>query len=148
MPADDHPSKPPVLVALLAVLAALGVTALFGGGQFLLDPSGSIVGMPTSALEGSPFPDYTVPGLVLFSVLGVLPLAVCYGLLARRRCAPTAAGLVGLATVAWIAVQGVIVGFGHWLQWLYLVVGVVIVGLAVQPSVRGYCDGQSGEPQR
>lgn len=134
--------RPRGVSALLVVLAFLGVSALVGGGQFLLDPSGDSIGMPTSALAGSPFADFLVPGLILFAVLGVYPLAVAYGLRGRRRWAWPATVSVGVATVVWIAVQGAIIGFGHWLQWLYLLVGVAILGLALLPSVRRYGDAR------
>ena len=41
--------------------------------------------MPLSMLEGSPFKDYLIPGLILLVVLGLFPLVVLYGLVRRRR---------------------------------------------------------------
>ena len=140
MTSDARPAngRPTAVLALLAALSFLGVSALAGGGQFLLDPSGGIIGTPTAALAGSPFADYLVPGLVLFVVLGLYPLLVAYGLWRRRGWAWPAVLSVGVATVVWIAVQGAIIGFGHWLQWLYLLLGLAIVALALLPSARGF----------
>lgn len=129
----DHPLAGRVLMACLLLL---GVGALGGGGQFLLDPSGGIAGLSTDALDGSPFADYLIPGLVLFVVLGVYPLVVLWGLSVHRRWAWLASLSVGAALIIWIGVQGAIVGFGHWLQVAYLLLGVLVVALATLPSVR------------
>jgi hypothetical protein len=121
---------------LMACLLFLGIGAIGGGGQFLLDPTGGIIGMPVDVLAGSPFTDFLLPGLILFTVLGLFPLVVLYGLYTRRSWAWPAVIMVGIALIIWIVVQGLIVGFGHWLQWLYLCLGFVLILLALLPSVR------------
>ena len=120
----------------MAGLVVLSVGALGGGLQFVIDPTGESIGMSTELLAGSPFADYLIPGVILFTVLGVYPLVVCYGLYTRRQWAWLAALSVGVALIVWIVVQGAIIGFGHWLQWLYLLFGFVLVLLTVHPSVR------------
>ena len=128
--------KPLAVIALMAGLVVLGVGALGGGLQFILDPTGESIGMSAELLAGSPFTDFLIPGLILFTVLGVYPLFVCYGLYKRRQWAWPAALSVGVALIIWIVVQGAVIGFGHWLQWLYLLFGIVIVLLVLLPSVR------------
>ncbi|RQG97907.1 hypothetical protein EA473_01555 [Natrarchaeobius chitinivorans] len=120
----------------MACLLFLGISAIGGGGQFLLNPTGDIIGMPVDVLAGSPFTDFLLPGMILFTALGLFPLAVLYGLYTERRWAWPAAIMVGIALIVWIVVQGLIVGFGHWLQWLYLSLGFVLILLALLPSVR------------
>ena len=120
----------------MACLLFLGISAIGGGGQFLLDPTGDIIGMPVDVLDGSPFTDFLVPGMILFTVLGLFPLVVLYGLYTERGWAWPAVVIVGAALIVWIVVQGLIIGFGHWLQWLYLGLGFVLILLALFPSVR------------
>jgi hypothetical protein len=38
----------------------------------MLAPRGEVMPLPLSALAGSPFDTYLVPGLILFGVLGVV----------------------------------------------------------------------------
>jgi hypothetical protein len=114
----------------------LGVSGLAGGGQFILAPSGRLIGISPTLLAGSPFDSYLVPGVILFSILGVFPLVVVYGLFRRKRWAWPAAIAVGVALVVWVLVEGAVIGFGKRLQYPHLIQGVVIVGLAVLPSVR------------
>lgn len=77
----------------------------------MLGPRGEIIPLPLSALKGSPFETYFVPGLILFCALGLGPLAAAE--LARRRhtLAPLAALGVGVALLIWMMVEIVIVGY-------------------------------------
>jgi hypothetical protein len=52
--------------------------------------------LPLSALAGSPFDTYLVPGLILFGVLGLGPLVAAGLAWLRRPAAPVAAFVVGL----------------------------------------------------
>jgi len=80
--ADRHrrPALTWVLFGLL-VLQALG--GIGGGGALAIKPRG-LLQMPMSYIEGSPFHDYCIPGVILPLVLGVIPLVVAIGLLQRR----------------------------------------------------------------
>jgi hypothetical protein len=42
------------------------------GAALLVGPNGEIIRLPVSALAGSPFINYFVPGAVLFVVLGLV----------------------------------------------------------------------------
>lgn len=128
--------RPLALWVLLGLHGFLGVRGVLGGGQFILDPSGDIIGLSTALLAGTPFRDFLLPGLVLFVALGAAPLAVAYGLLRDRRLAWTASVAVSLFLVAWVVAEGVFVGFGRRLQYPNLVQGVVMLLLTLTPSVR------------
>ncbi len=62
----------------------LGIGALFGGIQFILAPDGHLLGVPLSMLAGTPFQSFLVPGLLLFTLVGIGPM-VAAALTARRR---------------------------------------------------------------
>lgn len=114
----------------------LAVTALYGGGMLVLDPTGGSVGMPVEWLDGTPFSDYLLPGLVLFGVLGVGALAVVLWLLLRWPGARYAAVGLGVALVGWIVVQVLLLGRLHPFHLVYGGLGALLVGLALLPSVR------------
>lgn len=128
--------RPVAVWLLMALVGLLGVTALAGGTQFVLVPSGDFVGVSTAELAGSPFDDFLVPGLVLFTVLGVYPLLVLYGLYRRHRLAWLATISVGIALAVWVAVEGLVIGFGERMQFPHLVQAIVIVVLAAMSPVR------------
>ena len=118
----------------LSLEVLLSVGALAGGAARVLGPRGEILPLPVSALAGSPFDSYLLPGVVLFAVLGIGPLVAAD--LARRRhaLAPTAALAVGIALLGWLAVEIAVIGFSMTppLQPIYLVLGaaITLVGLA------------------
>lgn len=131
----DTSRRPAALWLLLVLLLVQGLGGLAGGLSLALRPDGSIMQMPVSYLDGSPFSDYLIPGLILLLVLGVLPLVAVAGLWMGRRWAWYAAVVVGLGLMIWILVEILIIPF-NWLQPAFGVVGVLIFAVAVLKSVR------------
>jgi hypothetical protein len=117
---------------LAACLLLLGVSALFGGGALVLDPSGDRLGMSLTLLEGTPFRDFLIPGAILSIVLGVGPLLALAGLLGQRAWSRSAAVATALALLAWITIQVLMIGYASWLQPLYAALGLVILVLALR----------------
>jgi hypothetical protein len=134
--ASDSNDRPLALWLLIALLTVLGVRGLLGGGQFLLAPSGSIIGVPTAVLAPTPVDDFLLPGVFLFVTLGILPLVVAAGLYDGRSWARGGAVGVALLLGVWAIVEGFVLGFGERLQYVNLVQSVAMLVLAVSPSVR------------
>ena len=92
---------------LVALLAFWGVGAI-GGGAFLASaPDGSNIGFELDLLEGTPFPDFLIPGLILFSLgVAAVALAVVLGRAVHRQAAPrwmrTVLILTAVGINAWI----------------------------------------------
>lgn len=124
--------------ALLAALIAQGVSGLAGGFGLAGDPSGESVGLPLAWLEGTPFPDYRVPGLILFFVLGIVPLIVAWGVWKRRRWGWYGSLGVGAALAIWILVEIAMIGYqaDPPLQAIYGFLSLLILGLAATRPVR------------
>lgn len=128
--------RPRWVIPLLFLLGFLGLGALFGGGSLILDPSGAGLGLPAEFLEGSVFPDYLVPGLVLFCVLGVGSFVVAYGVLRSAAWAWPAGLALGGATLVWLLVQVLVIRTYFYLQPVIATVGVLVVVLFSVPSMR------------
>lgn len=104
-------------MGVLGLDGFLSVRVLLGGAQFLLVPSGELIGVSTALLAGTPFRDFLLPGLFLFAVLGVGPLVVAYGPAQNRRWAWSGSVAVSLVLAAWVIAEGVLLGFGRRLQY-------------------------------
>ncbi|KAA9353129.1 hypothetical protein [Larkinella humicola] len=133
---------------LLILLAFLGLGALGGGLTFILSPDGTLMGMPVS--DQSPFRSFLVPGIILFVVLGMVPVGLVFALLKK----PTFDGAellnfypdmhwswtyslyVAFALISWIQVQMVIIQAVHWLHTFYMFYAVAILFVALLPAVR------------
>lgn len=96
-------------LAVALVALPVGIGALFGGYGLLRDAEG--LGAKPDWLEGSPFPDYTVPGVVLLVVIGGGLCATAAAALLRSPRAPTAAGVMGIVLLVWGVVETVTIGY-------------------------------------
>ena len=120
-----------VYIGLGAIQAFIGLGALGGGFMLVRDPSGSALELPMSLLEGSPFPDFLIPGMFLFAVNGVGSMIGAGLSFTRRRYAQEIAIVLGAILVAWIVIQVVIISSFHWLHVLYFILGVVELGIGL-----------------
>lgn len=144
--------KHPLAVWILAFwLLFLAFGGLYGGISMLLDPSGASLQME-AVLDLLPVSDYLLPGLFLLLVMGISPLALIYGLLARpdwpwlqsllRRFgahwAWVCTVLLGLGLLLWLAVQGFLIGFQWPIQYVTAANGLLILLFAFLPPVRAH----------
>ncbi len=137
MPTDDRPRRPFTAWVLLALLIVQGLGGLAGGLSLTIAPDGSIMQMSTSLLDGSPFHDFLIPGLILLLVLGVLPLVAAAGLWLRRRWAWYAAFVVGCGLMIWILVEITIIPYDA-LQPIFGGVGLLIFIFSLLRPVRRF----------
>ena len=115
--------------------------AIGGGIGLVRDPVNNI-GMPVSLLDGTPFKDYLIPGLILLIVVGLFSLLVFVGLLLRWKAAWWLSLASGGGLVIWIiaevALLGYLPGAGIGLQIVFGLIGVAIVVLALARATRRY----------
>jgi hypothetical protein len=137
--AADQPRRPVTVWILLALLVIQGLGGLAGGLSLSIKPDGSVMGMPTSLLDGSPFSDYLIPGLILLLVLGVLPLVAAAGLWLRRPWAWYAAFVVGCGLMIWILVEITIIPYDV-LQVVFGGIGMLIFIVSLLRPVRRFYD--------
>ena len=123
--------KRKVYIGLGSLQAFIGLGALAGGFGLVRDPSGSALGVPLSLLEGSPFPDFLIPGMFLLAVNGVGSMIGAGLSFTRRRYAQEIAIVLGAILVAWIVIQVVIIRSFSWMHILYFILGVVELGIGL-----------------
>ncbi len=137
-------------VTLLILLGFLGAGALFGGGMLIVSPSGKLLGMPLDLLKNSPFPDYLIPGIILFMLLGLAPIGLVFALLKKPASvlaerlnvypdmywAWTGSIYVACTLIIWLQIEMMFLQAVSWLHTFYMLLAVAILVMALLPQIR------------
>ncbi len=123
-------------IALFVIEAFIGLSALQGGGALLKGDFANV--LPVSWLAGTPFSDYTIPGLALVIVVGGSSLVAAAIVFIEREWAVLVSVLAGLIMIGFEVVEiisvdskvgnGLAMALG--LQLSYFVLGLAVLGLA------------------
>lgn len=117
---------------LTALLLFLSLGALFGGGAFILFPEGFMDMPMEQMLANSPFKNFLIPSLILFTVLGISPLLVVWGLMSKKEVkifeainifpdmhwAWSFSIYIGFALIIWIFTQVYILQGWSWMHFI------------------------------
>ncbi|HNZ42860.1 MAG TPA: hypothetical protein PLB59_06010 [Bacteroidales bacterium] len=142
--------KPAMRNVLIILLGFLGLGAIYGGGTLIISPSGELLGMPLSLLEHSPFNSFLVPGIILFSVLGIAPCLLIIALLKKpeKKFAErlnffkdmhwswSYSIYTGFALIIWIQIEMLFLQAVEWIHVFYVFLAVAIIFVALLPQVR------------
>ena len=145
-------ARPAALRLLVFLLGFLGLNALVAGAAFIIAPGGHLLQLPSSYLAPSPFKDFLLPGILLFTFIGVYPAVIGYSLWSLPEWSwpeginpfkgshwSWAGSLAaGIAAIVWIIVQVQWLAFGA-LHGIVLAWGGLILILTLLPGVRRYC---------
>lgn len=120
-----------IRIAAIFLLILNGISALIGGGGFLLDPSGTSLKMTTESLKYSPFSDFVIPGLILFIVFGIGSLITSLVVIRKVRGYPFLTIFMGFALAIWISVQMLMLRQVHYLHIIYGLIGIILIILGI-----------------
>src|SRR5690349_15797436 len=114
-----------------------GVVAidLFEAASAIAGAVGLVVGfmnIPVTALNGTPFADFTVPALLLGVVVGGSALvAALFAAFGPRPMDAFVSAAAGCITIGYLIVEIALIGLVAWPQVVWLLVGLVMVGMAL-----------------
>lgn len=147
-------TRPPIAIYILSTLQfLLGLGGIYGGLHFLTDPTGASLGTDQSYLANSPFADYFVPGLMLFFVMGLVPIMLSVSLFLRQDWLPFEflnlfpnhrwewawSLYLAIALIIWMDVQVLMIGYRMPIQSIYAFYGVALLVLTLWPGVERWC---------
>ena len=115
---------------LMVLHLFVGVGALGGGLAGMLDPEEPL-GIPVDLLEQSPFENYFIPSLILFTVIGLGHVFSALAAVYFPRHQGYISSFFSWALVIWIVVQVVIMRMAAFLHVLYFLIGLVGAILAL-----------------
>ena len=137
---SDVVNRPFSFYLLAGIMLFQGLSGILGGIGLVGDPSGKSLQIPLEWLEGSPFNNYLIPGIILLIILGAGPVIVFVGLIRKLTWAWYGALLISIGLIIWILVEIIIIGYHHRppLQLIYGLTGIIMLFLTLVPSVRSY----------
>ena len=104
-----------------------GIGAVYGGGAFILQPDGSLLGMSLEFLKTSPFTSYLIPGIILFLCMGIFSFYVLYKVLRNSPNYSLYIMAEGMLLCGWIAIQILMIKMVIPLHWIMGGTGVLLV---------------------
>ncbi len=118
------------LLGSLQAFTALG--AIPAGLSMILEPDGSGLGLPLETLQGSPFSDFLIPGILLLIMNGVLQALGAVLSFAKNTQAGRGGVFLGILLTAWICIQVYFIGLITFLQPLFFFIGVAEIFLGLR----------------
>jgi hypothetical protein len=124
----QHPKYRRVLrISVIVLLFIIALNALAAGFSFMVEPTGKDIGISTDYLRHSPFNDFFIPGIILFTANGVL--GIITAILAIRKTTHYQLWIIaqGCILLGWIIIQMILVQDFNWMHFVCLVMGSVLV---------------------
>jgi len=94
-----------IRITALVLLFFNGISAIFGGLGLIIDPSGELMQMPLEFLQYSPFPDFLIPGIILFTFNGLLSFIIAVLTILKVKIYPWLIIFEGCVLAIWLTVQ-------------------------------------------
>jgi hypothetical protein len=135
----------------LILLGFLGLGAISGGVLLIISPTGEMLGLPITEFKNLPFQNFMIPGIILFTVLGIIPLLLIPALIKKpdSRLADrlnlfkdmhwswSYSIYVAFALIGWIQIQLIFLQSAvYWLHTFYIFYGLLIILIALLPQMR------------
>jgi hypothetical protein len=117
---------------LFILVSFIAFTATLSGLLMISKPDGSILNLPVSLLASTPFNDYLLPGIFLTTLVGMVNLLAVFYNLQRHPSRYNWAMAAGFMISIWILVQLLLIQAAHWLHFICLGIGVLIILIAYQ----------------
>lgn len=135
---------------LIFLLLFLSIGALIGGGAFLVFTNGFEGMTPEQILANSPFKNFLIPGIILFTILGLFPIIVVWGLISKKDSKIFEAVnlfsdmhwswsfsiYVGFALIIWIFMQVYFIQVWFWLHFVYFYFGILLLVVTLLKPIR------------
>jgi hypothetical protein len=115
---------------LFFMVVFIALTSTLSGLLMISKPDGSILQLPLSLLQETPFKNFLVPGILLATIVGGVNLAAVFFNIQRHPGRYNWAMAGGFMICAWIIVQVILINSIHWSHIIYFCTGLLIILLA------------------
>jgi hypothetical protein len=108
----------------------VGIGAIVGGLAAIINPQAPL-GMPLENLKYSPFNNYLIPGIILFSIIGLGNLFSAFMFRFKSRFQGYISSVFSWALVIFIVVQCIMLYSIHYLHVIFFFIGLIEAGLSI-----------------
>ncbi|KOA18855.1 hypothetical protein CLHOM_27940 [Clostridium homopropionicum DSM 5847] len=108
----------------------VGIGAIAGGLAAITNPQGPL-GVPTELLKNSPFSNYLIPGIILFSIIGLGNIFSALMFRFKSKFQGYISSVFSWALVIWIVVQCIMLNAVAFLHVLFFIIGLIQAGLSM-----------------
>lgn len=109
--------------SLFILHAFVGIGAMGGGMMAILNPQGP-GGMPTESLINSPFHNFLIPGIILFTVIGLGNILCVLSIHLKSKYQGYISSIISWALVIWIIVQCIMLQAVVSLHVIFFIIGL------------------------
>lgn len=117
---------------LFILISFVAFTATISGLVMISDPSGEILYLELRLLDGTPFKDFLIPGVLLATIVGGVNLLAVFYNMQRHPYRYNFALAGGAVLAGWLIAQVIFIHTLHWLHFAYLGIAVLIILIAYQ----------------
>lgn len=117
---------------LIIFLSFVALTAIPAGLLLIADPGGGSMGMSADLLSNTPFHSFFVPGLILLLIVGGSAMIGLFLIIIHSWWSYRIALTSGIILMIWILDELIFIPDYHWIQGLYLAIGILISLTAYQ----------------
>jgi hypothetical protein len=107
----------------------VGIGAMAGGFGAIINPQNPL-GMSTDFLKNSPFSDYLIPGIILFTVIGLGNIFSALMFRFHTKFQGYISSVFSWALVIWIVVQCIMINEIAFLHVLFFTIGLIQAALS------------------
>jgi hypothetical protein len=115
---------------LFALHAFVGVGAVFGGLAAITNPT-SPLGIPIEVLKNSPFSNFLIPGIILFTLIGLGNIFSALMFRFKSRFQGYISSVFSWALVIWIVVQCIMLNSIAALHVIFFTIGLIEATLSM-----------------
>ena len=119
-----------VYLLLFALHLFVGIGAVFGGLAAILDPQEPL-GISADFLVNSPFTNFLIPGIILFTIIGLGNIISALTLRFNSQNQGYISFVFGLSLVIFILVQCIMLNSVVFLHVLYFLFGIIQIALSI-----------------
>lgn len=117
---------------LFLLVSFIAVTSLLSGLLMISNPDGKILYLSLSLLQGTAFKNFLIPGILLTAFVGIPNLLAVFYNMQRHPNRYNWAIAGGVMICGWIIIQMIMIHAIHWLHFIYLGAGLLIILIAYQ----------------